>query len=189
MTQDFRSTPAPVTPQLPRPSTWFTWHDHLLGAGVRVLDLACGEGRHAVAAALRGAKVTAVDNDGAAIERGREIAAAHGVEVEWREADLTGTWPAFGTFDVVLAFNYLDRDRMADLRALVAPGGALLMETFLVAQRHLGWGPQSDAHLLLPGELPKLIAPLAIAHQREVVEPVEGERWRAVASSFAQRLG
>jgi 2-polyprenyl-3-methyl-5-hydroxy-6-metoxy-1,4-benzoquinol methylase len=188
MTQDLRTPTAPVTPQLPRPSTWFSWHDHLLGPGVRVLDLASGEGRHAIAAAQKGAEVLALDIDGAALERGKDLAQANGVSVDWREVDLGGPWPELGTFDVVLAFNYLDRPRMEDLRALVAPGGALLMETFLVAQRHLGWGPQQDAHLLLPGELSTLVAPLAIAHSREVVEPIEGDRWRAIASTFAQRL-
>ena len=188
MTQELRSTPVPVAPQLPRPSTWFTWHDHLLGRGTRVLDLACGEGRHAIAAAKKGAQVVAVDHDLAAMERGKDLAEVAGVEIEWREVDLTAPWPALGVFDAVLCFNYLDRPRMPALRDLVAPGGALLMETFLVAQRHLGWGPQSDDHLLQPGELAKLVAPLAVAHSREVIEPVEGERWRAVASAFAQRL-
>lgn len=188
MTQELRTTPAPVAPLLPRPSTWFTWHDHLLTPGVRVLDLACGEGRHAVGAALLGATVVAVDRDLPALDRGRVLAGQRGLDIDFREVDLTGAWPELGTFDVVLAFNYLDRARMADLVALVAPGGALLMETFLVAQRHLGWGPQSDEHLLVPGELTKLVTPLSVAHGREVVEPVEGERWRAVASAFAQRL-
>ncbi|MEO6068194.1 MAG: class I SAM-dependent methyltransferase [Gemmatimonadota bacterium] len=188
MTHDLRATPAPIASQLPRPSTWFTWHDQLLHPGIRVLDLACGEGRHAVGAALLGATVVAVDRDAPALERGQELAMARGLEIDWREVDLTGPWPALGTFDVVLAFNYLDRARVGDLLALVAPGGALLMETFLVAQRHLGWGPQSDEHLLNPGELLTLLAPLAVAHGREVVEPLEGDRWRAVASAFAQRL-
>ena len=188
MPQELRTSPAPVPPQLPRPSTWFTWHDHLLVPGVRVLDLACGEGRHAVGAALLGATVVAVDRDASALERGRELAEARSLDIDFREVDLTGAWPDLGTFDVVLAFNYLDRAHMADLVALVAPGGALLMETFLVGQRHLGWGPQSDDHLLKPGELLTSLAPLSVAHGREVVEPLEGDRWRAVASAFAQRL-
>ncbi|MBW8772762.1 MAG: class I SAM-dependent methyltransferase, partial [Gemmatimonadetes bacterium] len=179
MTQELRTTPAPVAPQLPRPSTWFTWHDHLLGRGVRVLDLACGEGRHAIVAAKRGAEVVAVDRDATALERGKDLAEVAGVTIDWRQVDLSAPWPPFGTFDVVLCFNYLDRAVMPAVRDLVAPGGALLMETFLVAQRHLGWGPQSDDHLLRPGELPTLVAPLAVAHSREVIEPVEGERWRA----------
>ena len=187
MTHELRPAPAPLEARLPRPSTWFTWHDHLLGPGVRVLDLASGEGRHAIAAALLGASVTAVDADAAALERGREAAAARALDIDWREVDLTHQWPDLGTYDVVLLFNYLDRARMDQVRSLVAPGGALLMETFLVAQRHLGWGPQSDDHLLVAGELNRLAAPLAVAHGREVIEPVEGDRWRAVASVFAQR--
>lgn len=188
MTHDLRPAPAPVRAELPRPSTWFTWHDHLLGPGVRVLDLASGDGRHAIAAAMLGATVVAVDQDGAALERGREAATARALEIDWREADLTETLSTLGTFDVVMVFNYLDRARMEAIRALVAPGGALLMETFLAAQRHLGWGPTSDDHLLAAGELQRLVAPLAVAHGREVVEPVEGDRWRAVASAFAERL-
>ena len=54
--------PSPVA-RLPLPSTWFTWHDYLITKGSRVLDLACGEGRHSVAAALKGATVTALDKD------------------------------------------------------------------------------------------------------------------------------
>ena len=68
---------------------------------------------------------------------------------------------------------------------LVAPGGLLMMETFLTAQRELGWGPTSDDHLLRPGELARLVAPLTILHGREVIEAVDAERWRAVASVLA----
>ena len=171
----------------PMPSTWFQWHAHLLRPGARVLDLACGEGRHAIAAAELGATVVAADLDAASIARGRESAAARGVSIEWREVDLTAAWPELGVFDVVLSFNYLDRTRMHDVIARVAPGGTLMMETFLVAQRHLGWGPQSDDHLLRPGELNELVAPLAVSHGREVVEPLDGDRWRAVASALGKR--
>jgi hypothetical protein len=68
---------------------------------------------------------------------------------------------------------------------LVEPGGFLMMETFLSTQRELGWGPASDDHLLRPGELARLVAPLTVLHGREVVEAVDAERWRAVASVLA----
>jgi hypothetical protein len=84
-------------------------------------------------------------------------------------------------------FNYLDRARMPEIRDLVAPGGLLMMETFLTAQRELGWGPASDDHLLRPGELASLVQPLRILHGREALEPVDPERWRAVASVVAVR--
>jgi SAM-dependent methyltransferase len=183
---DSRLSPPPLA-ALPRPSTWFTWHSHLIRPGVRVLDLACGEGRHAVAAAELGARVTAVDRDEPRLEVAREAAAARGVELELRSVDLEESWPELGTFEVVLAFNYLDRGRMADLLARVAPGGVLMMETFLDAQRGLGWGPQSEAHLLRPGELARLVRPLDVLHGREVYEPVDADRWRAVAGVVAGR--
>lgn len=183
---DPRLSPPPLA-ALPRPSTWFAWHRHLIHPGTRVLDLACGEGRHAVAAAELGARVTGIDRDEPRLDVAREAAAARGVELELRSADLEGEWPALGTFEVVLAFNYLDRGRMPDLLARVAPGGVLVMETFLEAQRSLGWGPQSPDHLLKPGELVRLVRPLEVLHGREVYEPVDADRWRAVAAVVAER--
>jgi len=82
-------------------------------------------------------------------------------------------------------FNYLDRAKMPRILDLVEPGGLLMMETFLRAQRELGWGPTADEHLLRPGELARLVAPLTIVHGREVIEAVDAERWRAVASVLA----
>ncbi len=181
-----RGAPPPVL-YLPRPSPWLTWHDYLFRPGMTVLDLACGEGRHALKAAQWGATVTAVDCEETKLETGREAASRLGVTVDFRSADLEGVWPEFGSFDVVMLFNYLDRDRMKDVRGLVGPGGLLFMETYLEWQRALGWGPTKDAHLLAPGELAALAAPLEILHGREVFEPVDANKVRAVASIVAQK--
>ena len=99
----------------------------------------------------------------------RELAAAHQLTVDWRVVDLEGPWPELGDFDAVLVFNYLDRANMPRLLRLVAPGGLLMMETFLEAQ------------------LARLAAPLRVVHGREVLEPVDAERWRAIASVVACR--
>jgi 2-polyprenyl-3-methyl-5-hydroxy-6-metoxy-1,4-benzoquinol methylase len=178
---------SPVT-RVPRPSTWFFWQAHFIHPGARVLDLACGEGRHGLAAAALGATVLAVDKDSERLATARDIAAARGLSAEFREVDLGAPWPSFGEFDVVLLFNYLDRQRMSDVVGCVAPGGVLIMETFLDAQRELGWGPQNGDHLLKPGELGQLVEPLEVLHGREVLEPVDAERWRAVASIVARRV-
>jgi SAM-dependent methyltransferase len=170
------------------PSPWFTWHAHYLRVpGARALDLACGRGRHALAAALCGAQVTAADHDAEALAFLRRRAAELRAGVTVRDVDLAAPWPAFGTYDCVMVFNYLDRARMRDILDCVAPGGVLVMETFLRAQRTLGWGPSSDAHLLAPGELAELVRPFEIVHGREVMEPVGGEQWRAVAGIVARR--
>jgi 2-polyprenyl-3-methyl-5-hydroxy-6-metoxy-1,4-benzoquinol methylase len=175
----------PPVSRTTRPSTWFLWHSHRLGPGTRVLDLACGEGRHSLAAAALGARVTAVDRDEARLAAARERAEAQGLAVEWVAADLDRQWPERGTFDAVLVFNYLDRAKMPRIIELIEPGGLLMMETFLNTQRELGWGPTSDDHLLRPGELARLVAPLTVEHGREVIEAVDAERWRAVASVLA----
>ncbi len=152
-----------------------------------MLDLACGEGRHSLAAAALGARVTAVDRDEQALDAARQAAERQGVRVDWVRADLEQPWPDLGRFEAVLVFNYLDRDRMPLIREAVAPGGVLVMETFLASQTELGWGPTDPAHLLQPGELSRLVAPFEILHGREVLEPLEANRWRAVASVVAER--
>jgi 2-polyprenyl-3-methyl-5-hydroxy-6-metoxy-1,4-benzoquinol methylase len=153
-----------------------------------VLDLACGAGRHSLAAAALGACVTGVDRDPAKLATAKERAAAVGLAIEWLEMDLEGPLTGLGSFDAVLAFNYLDRASMPTILGLVAPGGRLMMETFLEAQREAGWGPTSERHLLKPGELYRLVAPLTVVHGREVFETVDAERWRAVASVVAQKV-
>lgn len=152
-----------------------------------MLDIGCGEGRHSLAAAELGADVVALDRDAELLESGRATAEQRQLKIDWQAVDLEGSWPDLGKFDVVLVFNYLDRERWSRIIDAVAPGGTLISETFLVAQRDLGWGPDSDDHLLRPGELAQLVSPLEIVHGREVLEPVDSERWRAVASVVAQR--
>lgn len=178
----------PPHPPLPpsRPSTWFAWQADRIFPGSRVLDLACGTGRHAIAAAQLGAEVVAVDRDLDSLTAARAFAGKAGLRVDWREADLEEGWPDWGTFDAVLLFNYLDRPRFPRVLDAVRPGGLLIAESFLTTQREQGWGPTADAHLLLPGELARLVAPFEIIHGREVAEPVDTERWRHVASICAR---
>jgi SAM-dependent methyltransferase len=131
--------------------------------------------------------VVAVDRDPAKLAAGAKLATAKRLRIDWRELELEGSWPELGTFDAVLVFNYLDRASMPRILRLVAPGGLLIMETFLEAQREAGWGPASDKHLLRPGELARLVDPLTVLHGREALETVDAERWRAVASVVAER--
>lgn len=151
-----------------------------------MLDVACGAGRHAIAAASLGARVVAADRDRARLAEARREAERLRLTVEWLETDLEREWPP-GTFDVVLAFNYLDRPRMHRVVEAVAPGGLLIMETFLEIQRQLGWGPTKDAHLLKHGEISNLVAPLEVVHGREAYEPTDEAQWAALASVVAQR--
>jgi tellurite methyltransferase len=167
-------------------STWFDDHAYLFHSGVRVLDLACGSGRHAIAAARLGGDVTAIDWSEQRLAIARQRAQDAGVDVSWGRLDLERGDIPNGAFDVVMVFNYLDRRRMADFANAVRPGGYLLYETFHVDQTHLGWGPTSPDHLLQPFELVSLVAPMEIVLYREVIETIDTQA-SALASVLARR--
>lgn len=102
----------------------------------RVLDMCCGPGRHSLALARRGFRVTGVDRTRAYLEQARAAAAAEGLAVEWVEADARA-FRREGAFDLALSlytsFGYSedpadDRRLMANLRASLAPGGTLVVD-------------------------------------------------------------
>jgi SAM-dependent methyltransferase len=132
------------------PSPWVTRFAPLIARGARVLDLACGAGRHAkLLAGTYGANVVAVDRDAEALR-----ALEHVANVETRCLDLEGeTWPLAGeTFDAVIVTNYLWRPRLDDVLALIAPDGVLIYETFAAGNEAFGKPSRAD-FLLQPNEL------------------------------------
>jgi SAM-dependent methyltransferase len=131
------------------PSPWIVRFSQLVSEGARLLDLACGHGRHARYFATRGARVLAVDRDPVA------LAALAGVQgVETRAVDLeTGPWPLEGeTFDAIVVANYLHRPLFAPLLASLARDGTLLYETFANGNEAFG-RPSNPDFLLREGEL------------------------------------
>ena len=141
-----------------RPSHWFTTHqDELLGTKSLgpTLDLACGRGRHSLAAAALGLETIALDRNAESLAELATQVDSPG-RLETRTLDLEGDEaPDLGTacFGAVLVFRYLHRPLFPWIESLLAPGGVLLYETFTTAQRPLGWGPSRDDFLFQPGEL------------------------------------
>jgi SAM-dependent methyltransferase len=74
-----------------------------LRSGERVLDVACGNGNAALAAARRFAEVTGVDYVPALLARAGGRAAADGLPLDLREADAEALPFPDGAFDVVLS--------------------------------------------------------------------------------------
>ncbi len=106
----------------------------LLPAGARVLDLCCGEGRHAVALAALGFLVTGVDRTPLYLAEGRRRAAALGVRVEFVEADarshgLSGPFDAVINLETSFGFFALAED---DVRVVAGAYRTLVSDGLLV---------------------------------------------------------
>lgn len=108
-----------------------------LPPGGAVLDLACGWGRHSVALARAGFRVTGLDFSETLLARARKRAKAAGVEVEFVRGDMREV-PWRGRFDAVLSLysslGYWLSDA-EDLRVLrgardaLLSGGVFVLET------------------------------------------------------------
>ncbi len=150
------------------PAPWLLENADLLRPRMRTLDVAAGRGRHALLLAAAGFEVTAVDRDAELMARLSAIARSMGLALRAQVVDLETGDVDLGadTHDLVLVTHYLHRPLMPALVRTVAPGGVLIYETFTRAQAARG-RPTSPAHLLEPGELPQLVAPLEVIRSRE----------------------
>jgi SAM-dependent methyltransferase len=141
------------------PSAWVMRHASFIRPGGRVLDLACGSGRHSRYLAALGCEVVAVDRDEQALE---SLSAVRGVSM--RHCDLEAdAWPfATERFDAIVVTNYLHRPLLPLLGATLALDGLLIYETFAQGNQRYG-KPSNPLFLLAPGEL------LAAAHGLRVL--------------------
>jgi SAM-dependent methyltransferase len=135
------------------PSAWVARFAPLIPPQGDVLDLACGNGRHARLLAALGQRVEAVDRDAAS------LAGLAGIDgIQTRCADLEGgAWPFYGRgFDGIVVTNYLHRPLLPNLFGCLNEGGVLIYETFMVGNEQFG-KPSNPAFLLRSGELLDLV--------------------------------
>ena len=166
-------TALPAHPAPAPPSDWVVRWTPLLPPAARVLDVACGHGRHVRWLAATGHRVTAIDRDAALLAPLADVA-------DTVQADLEASpWPLppGRRFDAVVVTNYLWRPLMPSLLAAVAPGGLLIYETF--AQAHAALGrPRRPEFLLVPGELIDVLRGCATPAGQP---PSPSESWHVIA--------
>lgn len=150
------------------PSPFVSRYVHGIKSGGRVLDVACGSGRHIAHCRTIGLQVTGVDRNIAE----PAIRFATDPAVTLIEADLeTDAPPPFvgARFDGVIVTNYLWRPRLAAIVDAVATDGLLIYETFALGNERFG-KPANPDFLLRPGELLEAtraqLVPICYEHSR-----------------------
>lgn len=132
------------------PSPWVARFAPLVTPGAKVLDLACGGGRHSRLFVDLGHQVLAVDSD---ISKLGELTRHPRLEI--LQCDLEkDALPAFLSqeFDAIVVTNYLHRPLLPAIAKALADQGVLIYETFALGNEQFG-RPSNPAHLLRPGEL------------------------------------
>jgi SAM-dependent methyltransferase len=157
-------------------SAWVVRWSQLVAADARVLDVACGRGRHLRWFAQRGARVTGVDRDAAAVAGLQGLGRVIVADIEG------GPWPLAGErFDAVVVTNYLWRPLWPSLRANLDDGGVLVCETFALGNEAFG-KPSNPDFLLRPGELLELCAGLRVVAYEDGVETLPPRRVQRITA-------
>lgn len=167
-----------------------------LPAGARVLCLAEGQGRNALALSARGFEVTALDLSAVACDQLRDRARALRLPVTVRQQDL-GLWtPAPGSADAVVAvYAHMPRALRRQVHAMMiralAPRGLVVIEGF--AREQLGrpsGGPKNVDWLYGPEDLRADFAALTIEHlatSEAVLDEGRGHQGLAAVVQFRAR--
>ena len=159
--------------------------DLLPNNGIAV-DLAAGEGRNALFLAERGWQVIALDISSRALRKCKTLARERAVSVDAAVVDLTSFVFPIARFDLILCFNYLQRDIVPAMKEGVLRGGAIIFETLTTA--HLRWKPGFNPDFLLrAGELIDLFRGLHVMKYREADLRVGDGSVRSVASIIARK--
>ena len=153
---DISGTTAAAEPRWARLNEPSGWVKRFIGGvrpGGRLLDLACGAGRHVRLALTMGLDVTALDRD---LSRLDDLAGEARLETIVADLETGAPFPLAGRrFGGVLVTNYLYRPIMADIAALVADDGILIYETFGPGQERHG-RPHDTAFHLAGNELARV---------------------------------
>jgi len=163
------------------PSDWLTIHTGLLSGKGKALDIAAGEGRNSIFAASLGYEVVCMDISEVALSKARALASKNNVKITTLSADLDNNSLPENEYDLVLCFNFLERNLFPEIHNTLKTGGILFYETFTVD--YLKYSSFKRQWVLEHNELLKTFEGFRILRYREVDENQE-----AFASLIAKKL-
>lgn len=170
------------------PSPWMVEYAGCIPKAGRVLDLACGSGRHAIWLAAQGFQVHAVDRD---VQATAHMQGMQNIQVTIADIE-SGTWPESDElYDGIVVSRYLFRPLLQKLAAMLKPDGVLIYETFMAGNERYG-RPRNPDFLLQPDELSTVYAPLLKIHafwQGEVAGDVPAVMQRICAINSRSEAG
>lgn len=159
-----------------QPSPFLHKTAHMIPKGT-VMDVAAGEGRHALYMASQGYDVIGLDRDGHALATLTRRAREHHLpnlstwEVDLEKNPETPSSLGNQEYDGILVFFYLFRPLFPSLLQALKPGGVLIYETFLI-DNHLRFNhPRRKEFCLEHNELLHLTHPLRVLHYDEGPRP------------------
>jgi SAM-dependent methyltransferase len=115
----------------------------------RVLDLACGSGRHAIWLAAQGYTVDALDRDAAVMHAMVGLA---NIQIHVADLEAATAYQFTQQYDGIVVSRYLYRPLLPQLAQILKPGGVLIYETFMLGNARYG-KPSNPDFLLQPDEL------------------------------------
>ena len=124
-----------------------------------VLDLGCGNGRHAIYLARQGLKAAGIDVSEQAIEWARAWAKREGLEIDFRTGNIEHLPFADNTFDVVVSHGVLDHVHMetarkaaAEVRRVLRPKGLFYCDLRSTEDFEYGVGEQAGGNTFVVSE-------------------------------------
>jgi tellurite methyltransferase len=159
----------------------------------KVLDLGCGLGNLALAAAARGAHVTAYDACENAVEDLAQRAMASGLDIWVRAVDLKG-WRPEETYDAVncigLLMCFAREDALAGVAAVrdaVRPGGVAVVNAMIEGSTFTAMLDPDEHYLFGPGELAAPFAGWEVLHDSVEDFPMPGNTVKRFRTLIARR--
>ncbi len=159
----------------------------------KVLDLGCGLGNLALAAAARGAKVTAYDACENAVGDLAGRAMASGLDIWVRAIDLEG-WRPQESYDAVncigLLMFFAREDALAGLEAVrdaVRPGGVAVVNAMIAGSTFLAMFDPDAYYLFEPDEIAAPFAGWEVLHDSIEEFPAPGDKLKRFRSLIVRR--